>query len=60
MKFIDLLYRAKASDRQAVEELLNLYQPLIIKEAIVDGVLDEDLYQELQIVFIHCIRQFDI
>ena len=60
MKFIDLLYRAKASDRQAVEELLNLYQPLITKEAIVDGVLDEDLYQELQIEFIHCIRQFDI
>lgn len=60
MNFMDLLCRAKESDQQAVEMLLKLYQPLMMKEAIIDGVLDEDLYQELQIVFIQCIRQFDI
>lgn len=60
MNFEDLLRRAKASEQQAVEQLLKLYQPLMMKEAIVNGMLDEDLYQELQIVFIHCIRQFDI
>lgn len=60
MNFEELLRRAKASEQQAVEELLKLYQPLMMKEAIVDGILNEDLYQELQIVFIHCIRKFDI
>ena len=60
MNFMDLLCRAKESDQQAVEMLLKLYQPLMMKEAIIDGVLDEDLYQELQIVFIQCIRQFYI
>ena len=60
MNFEELLRRAKASEQQAVEQLLKLYQPLMMKEAIVDGVLDEDLYQELQIVFIHSIRKFDI
>ena len=48
------------SDQQAIELLLTLYQPLMMKEAIVDGILDEDLFQELQIVFINCIRKFDV
>ena len=60
MNFGDLLRRAKSSDQQALEELLQLYRPLIMKEAIVDGILDEDLYQELRIVFLRCIQQFDI
>lgn len=60
MNFVDLLRRAKNNDQDAMEQLLNMYQPLLMKEAIVDGILDEDLYQELRIVFVHCIRQFRI
>lgn len=60
MNFGELLRRAKSSDQQALEELLQIYRPLMMKEAIVDGVLDEDLYQELRIVFLRCIQQFDI
>lgn len=60
MSFGDLLRRAKSSDQHALEELLQLYRPLMMKEAIVDGILDEDLYQELRIVFLRCIQQFDI
>ena len=60
MNFEEILRRAKMSDQQAIELLLKLYQPLMMKEAIVDGILDEDLFQELQIVFINCIRKFDI
>lgn len=60
MNFGDLLRRAKSSDQQALEELLQLYRPLMMKEAIVDGILDEDLYQEIRIVFLRCIQQFDI
>lgn len=58
MTFKELLVRARAGDQSAVENLLIMYQPLLLKESIVDGVLDEDLYQELCIVFLQCIRKF--
>lgn len=31
----------------------------LLKESIIDGILDEDLYQELCIVFMRCIDRFD-
>ena len=43
-----------------MEQLLMMYQPLLMKESIVNGVLNEDLYQELCIVFVHCVRRFQI
>ena len=43
MTFKELLVRARAGDQTAVENLLIMYHPLLLKEAIVDGVLDEDL-----------------
>lgn len=60
MNFEDLIRCAKANDKGAMERLLVMYQPLLMKESIVDGIFDEDLYQELSIVFIHCVRQFKI
>ena len=47
MNFKELLLQAKFGDRTATTELLMLYQPLLLKESIIDGILDEDLYQEL-------------
>ncbi len=58
MAFGNLFRQAKADNQQAIEELLMMYQPLLLKESIVNGVLDEDLYQELCLVFIRCIREF--
>ena len=58
MDFKDLLYRAKEGSRDAQEELTRLYHPLLVREAIVDGIFDEDLYQELTAEFLKCIRYF--
>ena len=58
MTFKELLIRARSGDKSAIENLLLMYQPLLLKESIVDGVLDEDLYQELCITFLQCIRKF--
>ena len=58
MTFKELLIMARSGDKSAIENLLLMYQPLLLKESIVDGVLDEDLYQELCITFLHCIRKF--
>lgn len=60
MNFVDLLCQAKAGNEQAKVSILSLYDPLLIKEAIVDGVFDEDLYQELRITLLNCIRAFII
>jgi hypothetical protein len=44
LRFKDLLLQAKAGDEKAFGELLIMYRPLLLKESIVDGVFDEDLY----------------
>ena len=58
MNFKQLMERAKAGDSAAVTELLMMYRPLLLNEAILDSNLDEDLYQELCLVFLRCIEKF--
>ena len=58
MTFKESLVQARAGDKAAIESLLLMYQPLLLKESIVDGVLDEDLYQELCTTFLQCVRKF--
>lgn len=60
MNFIELLRKAQGGDEDAIVELLTLYDPLLTKAAIVNSVYDEDLYQELRIVFLNCISAFSI
>lgn len=60
MNFKELLSRAKDDDLQAKEVLLERYKSLLLKEAIIDNVFDEDLYQELCVTLLDCIRKFCI
>lgn len=60
MDFRMLLLSAQAGSAEAVERLLILYRPLLLKESVVEGQFDEDLYQELCIVFLRCIHGFRI
>ena len=60
MNFKELLIQAKTGDHKAITELLLMYQPLLLKEAIVDGMFDEDLYPELCLTFLYCIERFRI
>lgn len=60
MDFKEMMIRAKRGENEAQEELLKMYQPLLSKEAIVDGVFDEDLYQELCLRFIRCLDKFEL
>ena len=60
LNFQELIIRAKRGENSAIEELLELYRPLLTKESIVEGVFDEDLYQELCYRFIQCIDKFEI
>jgi len=60
MNFMELLARAKENDTQALNEIAAMYRPLLIKESIVNGVFDEDLYQEQWLTLINCIRKIRI
>ena len=54
LNFKELIIRAKRGENSAIEELLEMYRPLLTKESIVEGVFDEDLYQELCYRFVQC------
>ncbi len=60
MNFLELLICAKAGDNEAAEHILTMYQPILVKESVLDGALDEDLYQELCLQLFLCIRKFCI
>ncbi len=58
MSFKEILLRAKSGEGSAVIILLEMYKPLLVKGAIIGGRFDEDLYQELCITLIKCIKLF--
>ena len=60
MNFECLLLSAKAGNEDAITAILQMYRPLLLKYAIIDGVLDEDLYQELSIILLKSISLFRI
>ena len=60
MNFECLLLSAKDGIEDAITAILQMFRPLLLKYAIIDGVLDEDLYQELSIILLKAIKLFKI
>ena len=60
MNFERLLLKAKEGNADAVLKILEIYKPLLIKNAIVNGRFDEDLYQELVSTLLQFIQRFQI
>lgn len=58
MEFRELLYRARLGDQESIMEIFEMYRPLLVRNALVDGFFDEDLYQELIVEFLRCNRFF--
>lgn len=58
MEFEETLFRAKEGDKKAMEQMIKMYSPLLIKNALINGVFDEDLHQELLAEFLKCIYYF--
>lgn len=58
MNFEELLFRAKQGDEESKEKILEMYRPLLIKNSLVNGTFDEDLYQELVVETLKCIQYF--
>lgn len=60
MNFEMLLRQAQKGDKEAQEEIFQMYRPLLIKNSMDNNVFDEDLYQELSATLMNCIRKFII
>ena len=55
MTFIELLLASKGGSKSAFEELFGRYKNLLRKYSVINGIFDDDLYQEQSMVFLHCI-----
>ena len=60
MIFDQLLFQAKEGDLESITDILNMYRPLLLKYSVIDGRLDEDLYQEQCITLMRAIKLFRI
>ena len=58
MNFEDILFQAQHGSESAVEEILTRYKSLLVRESIYNGLFDTDLYQELCLTLLSCIRSF--
>ena len=54
------MIRAKGNDIHALDEIIVMYKPMLIKESVVNGIFDEDLYQELCLTLLHCVRMIKV
>ncbi len=57
---IKLLLAAKGGSKPAFEELFGRYKNLLRKYSVINGIFDDDLYQEQCVVFVHCIKIFEV
>ena len=60
MNFKDLLLSAKEGREAAIVSILEMYKPLLIKNSIINGRFDEDLYQDLCVSLLGCIHSFQM
>lgn len=60
MTFIELLLAAKEGSASAFEGLFGRYKNLLRKYSVINGVFDDDLYQEQCMIFVHCIEIFEV
>lgn len=55
-----LILRAKEGDKDAVCELMEIFENMINRYSYVSGTFDEDLHSELTVSMIKCIKKFKV
>ncbi len=58
MEFEEILFRAQQGDKTAVERIIEMFRPMLIRNALIKGIFDEDLFQELTVEILKCIKYF--
>lgn len=59
-EFEIVLRKAIAGDSKALEQLLELYEPMIYKYSCVKGVFNEDIHQQLLLTIALNIHKFPL
>ena len=57
-EFKELICLAKTGDITASERAIEMFKPCIYKNSFIDGKFNEDIFQELNIEVIRCIKKF--
>ena len=57
--FVGVLCRARMSEREAIQLIVEMYRPLMLKYANLNTGFDDDLYQEFVCCVISCIFKFE-
>ena len=60
MEFEYLLFQAQSGDEIAERKIVEMYRPLVVKYSVVNGIFDEDLFQELNVEVVRCIRNYRV
>lgn len=60
MEFEELLFRAQQDEKIAIGKILAIYRPMLIRNSLIDGYFNEDLYQELVLETLKCIQYFKV
>lgn len=47
MELLEMLKRAKKGDMQALQEIINYFEPFLNSLSDKDGIIDEELHQDL-------------
>ena len=58
MEFERVLFRDKQGDEKVIEQRLEIDMPRLFRIALLRGVFDEDLYNEIAIETLKCIQCF--
>lgn len=59
-EFRSVLEKAIAGDKESIDAILLLYMPLVNKHCYINGVLDEDLRQEILFHITKNLKKFEI
>ena len=59
-EFRNILEKAIAGDNESIDAILLLYMPLVNKHCYINGVLDEDLRQEILFHIAKNLHKFEI
>jgi len=60
VEFEELLFKAQQEEKIAMGKILAIYRPMLIRNSLIDGYFDEDLYQELVLETLKCIQYFKV
>ncbi len=60
-KSLENLYKkARTGDKQALEKIIEYFNPLLCNYSIINDKFDEDCYQQLCVRLILCIKNFKV